>query len=78
MQIHVHWAKEWTDIDKVKKDIVNTKELKENFQNFLEDYEKIAKIGGWDKEEGLKMFSNNIYDEMLGRKWSNSSIYYKN
>ena len=68
MKIHVHLAKEWTGIEKVRKDTINDKETRDRFQRFLGDYEKIAKLGGWDKEEGLKMFSNDIYDEFMGRK----------
>ena len=61
-------AKEWTGIEKVRKDTINDTETRDRFQRFLGDYEKIAKLGGWDKEEGLKMFSNDTYDEFMGRK----------
>ena len=47
---------------------MNKNETKESFQKFLGDYEKIAELGGWEKEEGLTMFSNKVYDEMMGRK----------
>ena len=68
MKINVHLAKEWTGIEKVRKDTINDTETRDRFQRFLGDYEKIAKLGGWDKEEGLKMFSNDTYDEFMGRK----------
>ena len=47
---------------------MNNQGTKERFQKFLGDYEKIAELGGWEKEEGLTMFSNKVYDEVIGRK----------
>ena len=38
------------------------------FQNFKNDYEKIAKLGYWEKEEGYKMFSNKTYREFLEKR----------
>ena len=34
----------------------------------LGDDGNIEKLGGWEKEEGLTMFSNKVYDEVIGRK----------
>ena len=54
-------------IEGVREETINNKGT--HFQKFLGDYEKIEKLGGWEKEEELTIFSNKVYDEVIGRKW---------
>ena len=62
-----HWGKEWTAVDHIRNKMLQDQKLLANFQTFWKDYKKIAELGQWDPEMGIKTFSNKVYRQLLGK-----------
>jgi hypothetical protein len=42
-------------------------ELINNFRKFLKDYDEIAKLGGYKVDDGLNLFCNRAYGEIISK-----------
>ncbi len=51
----------------VKEHTFNDELLLGHVRNFVKDYEEIAQLKGFNKDQNLKAFSNQIYRELLGK-----------
>jgi hypothetical protein len=56
--IRPHWGKEWDFYPEIKAHVLQDTGLQNQFKQFYDDYEKIAKLGNFNREANLDSFSN--------------------
>lgn len=72
--IRPHWGKEWDFYPEVKQHVLDDAPLKAHINHFLNDYQAIADVCGFDMKKNLCTFSNSLYRELLNNANSSNPI----
>lgn len=72
--IRPHWGKEWDFYPEVKQHVFDDAPLKAHINQFLNDYQAIADVCGFDMRKNLYTFSNKLYRDLLNNAHSSDPI----